>query len=387
MPGPDEFAGEMFQRAVDSADVRMQALQDFERAAMLAKQGDLPAARTAYEQAIGSQVLPFAQMAGYHLGCLLEQQGDTAGARWAYEGAVAFGDRTDGGAKALYQLGFLLQEDYKDAAGARHMYERAARSGHPDVAPAAEFALGTLLGIEGDPAGARNAYQRAIKSGHPVHAPRAGRALRILLDAWGQREFQAVHGPQARGREAKAARNPDLRKRRKRLTLGGVALLAMAATVIVWTVNTRNPQSGPTATAPQRTVVTPSPESSPTEPDVIFYRLGETAIMRGIISVRVFDFRISSRPVRTSTRDDYAASAAVELCQVTGGALNVTVSNWSLILADGTRVAVEYHEGLLSGGFKGKGDCFTDQAPFVISVPSGAPRPAVVGLRLYTPLP
>lgn len=58
---------------------------------------------------------------------------------------------------------------------------RTVSSGHPDKAPEAACALGSLLARQRELPGARAAYQRAIGSGHAIYVPQAAAALAGLL--------------------------------------------------------------------------------------------------------------------------------------------------------------------------------------------------------------
>ncbi len=73
----------------------------------LAEQGDLPGARAAYQQAIGSGHIEWAPKAAINLGTLLAQQEDVTGARIAYQQAIGSG-HIEWAPKAAINLKTLL---------------------------------------------------------------------------------------------------------------------------------------------------------------------------------------------------------------------------------------------------------------------------------------
>jgi hypothetical protein len=68
------------------------------------------------------------------------------------------------------------------------MYEQAASTGAPEVAPWALLGLAGLREAAGDEAGARDAYARALGTGHPEAGLSAGLKLGGLLEAAGEGE-------------------------------------------------------------------------------------------------------------------------------------------------------------------------------------------------------
>jgi tetratricopeptide (TPR) repeat protein len=112
-----------------------------------------------------SRLPEVAPAAAYNLGQLLAEQGDVAGARTAYQQAIDSG-HPDWAPEAAYNLGLMLRRQ-GDVTGARTAYQQAIDSGHREAAPTAGVGLGLFLAEQGDVAGARTAYQQAIDSGHP----------------------------------------------------------------------------------------------------------------------------------------------------------------------------------------------------------------------------
>ena len=67
----------------------------------------------------------------------------------------------------------ILKKEQGDLGQARHWYQQAIGTGHPDQAPRAMVNLGDLEEKQGDLGQARHWYQQAIGTGHPDEAPRA----------------------------------------------------------------------------------------------------------------------------------------------------------------------------------------------------------------------
>ena len=108
-----------------------------------------------------------------------EGAGDVLAARADYEEVMASGAE-DLAAAAAFNLGVLLGRGNEPiAAGAA--YQRAIDSGHPKITPAASYGLGALLAQQGDVAGARVALDRAAAAPDRDIAVPAAAALRRLL--------------------------------------------------------------------------------------------------------------------------------------------------------------------------------------------------------------
>jgi tetratricopeptide (TPR) repeat protein len=155
---------------------------------VLERQGDITAAREAYEQAIRSAHPDATPEAARHLGNMLESSGDIAGAREAYNKAGTYGDG-EWALDALLQLG-SLEGDQGNLAAARAAYEQVIRSGDPDTAKGAVLDLGELLAKDGDLNGAEALYRQEM-TGLPLQLRREVAVYLIDLLA-GQAKFDAV---------------------------------------------------------------------------------------------------------------------------------------------------------------------------------------------------
>jgi tetratricopeptide (TPR) repeat protein len=146
---------------------------------LLERQGDLKAARSAYQRAMSSGHPDAAPAAAANLGALLAERGDVRGARRALRQAMDSG-HPDAAPWAAVTLGTLfLNQGRPERAG--EAFRWAVGSGHPEQAPTAAVHLGALLAERGDLQGARAALELAVASGHPQHAPRAAVDLGLLL--------------------------------------------------------------------------------------------------------------------------------------------------------------------------------------------------------------
>ena len=168
--------------------------------ALLHREGDVQAARTAYQRAIDSGHPDYAVSAVSNLGALLEDQGDVEGARAAYQRAIDSGrpecaqrrpsisdssrkikvmwrvherptswQSTPGARTKLLRRRSVLEAFFEaqgDLEGAAAAYQQAIDSGHREQSPRAALLLGALLAAQRNPEGARAAFQRAIDSGH-----------------------------------------------------------------------------------------------------------------------------------------------------------------------------------------------------------------------------
>jgi tetratricopeptide (TPR) repeat protein len=157
-----ELALELWSRAEQSADERLQGASASNLGVLLKERGDLDGAEAAYRRADERGHADGA----YNLGLLLAERGDLDGAEAAYRRADERGDA--GGAS---NLGVLLQKERGDMDGAEAAYRRADKRGYADGA----YNLGVLLQKErGDMDGAEAAYQRADERGHADGASNLG---------------------------------------------------------------------------------------------------------------------------------------------------------------------------------------------------------------------
>jgi Flp pilus assembly protein TadD len=144
-------------------------------------------ARTLLLSVIESDDPDLAPLAMFNLGVLLEEQGEVEAARAAYQRAIDTG-HPEQAARAILVLGMLLDKQ-GEVEAARAAYQRAIDTGHRNYAPEAMLALGLLLKEQGDVDGARAAYQR-VDSDHPHSALQALVSLGVLLEERG--DFEAA---------------------------------------------------------------------------------------------------------------------------------------------------------------------------------------------------
>jgi Tfp pilus assembly protein PilF len=85
-----------------------------------------------------------------------------------------------------------MEREQGDPERARHWYQQAIGSGHPEYAPCAMTNLGAVEISHGHTEQARHWCKQAIDTGHPDHAPRAMVNLGILESEQGDPE-QARH--------------------------------------------------------------------------------------------------------------------------------------------------------------------------------------------------
>jgi tetratricopeptide (TPR) repeat protein len=202
--GDIEGAKTAFQRAFDFRDPDTMQSSTGSLGALLKKHGDIEGTKAVYQRAIDSGNADLAPRAAISLGNLLEELQDFDGATAAFRRAIDSGD-PDAAQSGTLSLGSLL---WKRGGfdGAAALYRRAIDSGHPEAAPRAAVNLGNLLDELGDVDGAAAMYRRAIDSGHADQAPLAAFNLGILLkergDAGGakaayQRAIDSGHDEQA----------------------------------------------------------------------------------------------------------------------------------------------------------------------------------------------
>jgi predicted negative regulator of RcsB-dependent stress response len=118
------------------------------------------------------------------LGQLLADEGDVAGAKSAYQQAINTG-HPEVAPRAKGLLGTLLAKE-GDISGAKAAFQQIIDSGH-ELAPLAMVDLGRLLAEQGDVAGAKAAYQQALDSGDSEVAAMARRMLQRAGESGFQR--------------------------------------------------------------------------------------------------------------------------------------------------------------------------------------------------------
>jgi tetratricopeptide (TPR) repeat protein len=215
-PAPELDASTLIGALQDPTDQAPQSARNL--GVLLAEQGDVEGASTAFQQAIASGHPDEAPRAARNLGLLLAEQGDVDGARSALQQAIASG-HPDHAPMAARSLGDLLLR-HDDVQGACAAFQQAIASGHPNQAPRAAVNLGITLAKQRDVEGARAAFRQAIDSGHRDSAPQAAGNLGLLLAAQGD-----VEGARAAFQLAIESGHPD-QASRAAVNLG--ALLAKA---------------------------------------------------------------------------------------------------------------------------------------------------------------
>jgi Tfp pilus assembly protein PilF len=215
-PAPELDASTLIGALQDPTDQAPQSARNL--GVLLAEQGDVEGASTAFQQAIASGHPDEAPRAARNLGLLLAAQGDVDGARAALGQAIASGHH-DHAPMAARSLGDLLLR-HDDVQGACAAFQQAIASGHPNQAPRAAVNLGITLAKQRDVEGARAAFRQAIDSGHRDSAPQAAGNLGLLLAAQGD-----VEGARAAFQLAIESGHPD-QASRAAVNLG--ALLAKA---------------------------------------------------------------------------------------------------------------------------------------------------------------
>lgn len=112
------------------------------------------------------------------LGLLERRQGDLGEARHWYEQAIGTG-HPDQAATAMVGLG-ILETEQGDLGQARQWYRQAIGTSHAEYAPMAMVNLGNLEAGHGDLGQARHWYQQAIAIGHAGAVLLAQQELRAL---------------------------------------------------------------------------------------------------------------------------------------------------------------------------------------------------------------
>ena len=142
---------------------------------LLEAEGDITAARDAYETVVASEHPVHAPMAAFNLAWLDEREGDTDAATAAYR-TLAAGSHPDAGPMAALNLASLLQR-MKRFPESESWFRVAVDSKHPDAAPMAAVALGLMLEQRQRPREARTLFRYAASTGHEEAAPAALRRL------------------------------------------------------------------------------------------------------------------------------------------------------------------------------------------------------------------
>ncbi len=181
-----------YRRAMDSGHPEAAPAAAIKLGIIRKYQGDLPGAIAAYRVGWASRHPEKAPTAAFLLGGVLNAVGDHRAAAEAYEFVIrSGGERAPG---AMLSLGEMRQYDENRPDSAEALYERAADSGHPDVAPKAMCSLGALHAEQGDPDRARAWYQRAVDADHPQASPQARRSLRDLSGSGEEPEGESLAG-------------------------------------------------------------------------------------------------------------------------------------------------------------------------------------------------
>lgn len=189
-------------------------------ATKLDRLGDVPGAFAAYNEAIRSDEEPEEPLAILRYAEILEGRGDSTESEKAFarivdaqdpairagawrgvahfriargeaeaglEGlqkVVETGD-VDETARALRNIGVLLEDELGDLDGARAAYREAIEHDHPQHSHGARVNLAQILDRDGDHAGAERLFREAIESEHPAEAPRARVLLGFMLEEQG----------------------------------------------------------------------------------------------------------------------------------------------------------------------------------------------------------
>ena len=100
---------------------------------------------------------------------------------------------------------------------ARHWYQQAIGTGHPDQAPKAMFNLGNLERVQGNFDQARHWYQQAIDTGHPEITSKSQQELRSFdryerdrqrAEQFGRFGYLAYADPALMRRDDQASKTP-----------------------------------------------------------------------------------------------------------------------------------------------------------------------------------
>lgn len=142
---------------------------------LLEVEGDVAAARDAYDAVVASDHQVHGPMAAFNLAWLDERDGDVDAALDAYR-TLAGGEHPDAGPMAALNLASLLQR-MKRFPESESWYRVAVDSRHADAAPMAAVALGLMLERRQRPREARTLFRYAASTGHEEAAPAALRRL------------------------------------------------------------------------------------------------------------------------------------------------------------------------------------------------------------------
>ncbi|TCO60610.1 caspase, EACC1-associated type [Actinocrispum wychmicini] len=156
------------------------AREEVQRGREAERNGQLRAAREAYERAARGNAGDWSVLAADLLGPLLEAGDDIPGATAAYQQVAASG-HPDWAPRAAVRVAHHLEAKGREAA-----CRLAIASGHPEWAPAAASLLADDLTAQGNTRAARELYDQAIHSGHSEWAARALVMVGTLLAGEGE---------------------------------------------------------------------------------------------------------------------------------------------------------------------------------------------------------
>jgi tetratricopeptide (TPR) repeat protein len=133
---------------------------------MLAYDGDGPAARAAFEQAVNASAGDRQRTANalYSMASMLDVHGEPTEAQAAWRRVFETGD-PNVAAQAMEALLTYLRQD-ADINAVRALHQEAVATGN-SAAPEALVTIAEILEARGDTAGARAAVQQALDDGHP----------------------------------------------------------------------------------------------------------------------------------------------------------------------------------------------------------------------------
>ena len=164
---------------IDSQDPVLAPNAAINLGSLLEEQGDLSAARAAYNRAINLGNSDQANTARNVLGAFLQKQGDLEGARTVWNQVLQSAQNGPAAAKATYNIGLLLR-DQGDLQGAEAAWRRVLKFGHAEISAIATYNLGVLLSEQGDDNGAQAAWEQTVHLGLPQTAARAAVNLGAL---------------------------------------------------------------------------------------------------------------------------------------------------------------------------------------------------------------
>jgi tetratricopeptide (TPR) repeat protein len=183
--GDVEAARQAYQRAIDSGDIHAVPAGEWSMGALLLEAGDVAGACAAFRRAIASGHPAWSVRAALNLAEALEDNGDPAGAVEQYRSVVDYPpgdpDLDVLVRRAAVRLEILLVQQ-GDQEAAAQVYRRAIGAG--STAERASFALNRAYELQrrGDVTGAVASYEEAIALGDPKLSPRASQMLALLVE-------------------------------------------------------------------------------------------------------------------------------------------------------------------------------------------------------------